>query len=206
VPEKALVVLGFDGSRRRDHTALIATEVASGYQWPLGIWRARDYRGGIPRDVVDAVVEQAFETFDVWRLYADPPYWEDTIAGWAGKYGDERVHEWWTNRPKAMAYALRSWSEAQATGALSHCPPSEKLCALFSEHVSNAVRRTTGYRDDGGELWTVEKPADDEKIDSVVAAALSWEARNDAIAAGAMNVEAFVSVYERRGPVVLGAS
>jgi hypothetical protein len=47
----------------------------------------------------------------------------------------------------------------------------------------------TGYRDDGGELYTIEKPSDGEKIDTAVAATLSWEARNDAITDGALNVE-----------------
>jgi hypothetical protein len=206
VPKGALVVLGFDGSRRRDHTSLIGTEVASGYQWPLGIWRASDYRGGIPGDIVDAVVEQAFDDFDVWRLYADPPYWEDTIAGWIGRFGKERVHEWWTNRIKTMAYALRSFAEAITTGALSHCPEEHALCPLFTEHVGNAIRRETGFRDDGGDLWGVEKPSETEKIDSVPAAVLSWEARNDAMAAGVLNVESFVSVYETRGLIELGAS
>ena len=202
VPERALITLGFDGSKTHDHTALIGTEVASGYQWPLGIWRPEDHHGEIPADIVSAVVDQAFERFDVWRLYADPPYWEDTIAGWAGKYGKERVQEWWTNRTKAMAYALRSWSEAQRTGAVSHCSPEhEPLCALFSEHVANAFRKETGYRDDGGVLWIAEKerPGSPDKIDSVPAATLSWEARNDALTAGALNVETFTSVYEQRG-------
>ena len=141
VPDGALITIGFDGSRRWDHTALIATEVASGYQWPLGIWRADDYHGEIPSDLVNAAVETAFETWDVWRMYADPPYWEDTVASWAGTYGDKRVIPWWTNRPKSMAYALRAWSEAQLSSDVSHCPVSEPLCKLFAEHVGNAYKQ-----------------------------------------------------------------
>jgi hypothetical protein len=58
VPDGALVTLGFDGSRRLDHTALIGTEVASGYQWPLGIWRADEHHGEIPAALVDDVVDR----------------------------------------------------------------------------------------------------------------------------------------------------
>lgn len=190
VPERALVTLGFDGSRNRDHSALIATEVASGYQWPLGIWRPEDHKGQIPADLITAAVVMAFETFDVWRLYCDPPYWETTVAEWAGTYGKERVVEWWTNRPRPMGYAVRSWHEAQKTGDLSHCPEAEALCKLFSLHVGNAMRKETGYRDDTGALWYVEKDGmnSPNKIDSVPAAVLSWEARNDAITAGALEV------------------
>lgn len=198
VPDDALVTIGFDGSRRWDHTALIATEVASGYQWPLGIWKADDYHGEIPVDLVSAAVEVAFGTWDVWRLYADPPYWEDTVAAWAGTYGKERVIPWWTNRTKSMAYALRAWSEAQLTTIVSHCAAKDPLCALFTSHVGNAYKRETGFRDDGGNLWIVEKdrPASPNKIDSVVAAALSWEARKDALTAGALNLDGTESAYD----------
>lgn len=200
VPERALVVIGFDGSKRHDHTALVATEVASGFQWALGVWRPEDHGGEIPGDVVTATLEQAFADFDVWRVYADPPYWEDTVASWAGRWGRERVVEWWTNRAKATAYAMRAWVEAMATGSLSHCSTSEELCARVTEHVGNAIRHETGYRDDGGPLWTVEKdgPNSPRKIDSVLAAVLSWEARNDALAAGALNLEDEASAWEER--------
>ncbi len=205
-PSIGLVTLGFDGSRFHDTTALVATDVASGYQFPLGIWQP-DGERGIPLEAVDAAVITAFETLNVWRLYADPPYWESMVSSWAGRWGAERVVEWWTNRPKAMAHALAAWSGAMAAGEVSHCPASEPLCRVLSAHIGNAVRHETGYVEDGLRLWTVEKPHPLEKIDAAVAAALSWEARNDAIAAGALNVEApFTSIYETRGLTFVGGA
>lgn len=213
VPDGALITLGIDGSIIWDATALIATEVASGYQWPLGIWErpltvgplASDW--GVPFDQVDATVDQAFTTWNVWRMYGDPPYIESWLATWAGRYGKERVVEWYTARSKAMAYGLRAWSSAQAQAEMSHCADTDEFCAAFTRHVGNAVRRPTGYRDDAGDLWTVEKErqGSPNKIDSVPAAALSWEARNDAITAGALNVvDDGPSVYEQRGVEVFG--
>lgn len=198
VPEGALITIGGDGSTRWDHFSLIGTEVASGYQWPLGIWVPAGEH--VPMDQVDATLIWAYEHFDVWRGYFDPAYIESWIARWAGLFGADRALEWDTRRPKAMAYALRAWGEAQRTSELSHCAESDKFCTLFSTHVGNAVRRETGFQDDGGFLWTVEKdrPGSHNKIDSVPAAALSWEARNDAIAAGALMTPA-PSVYETRG-------
>ena len=205
VPDKALIVIGGDGSRLWDDMSLIATEVASGYQWPLGIWHPGGPGKEVPFDQVDAILTSAMETYDVWRVYLDPPYIESWIATWAGRWGDDRVIEWWTNRPKALAYALRAWTEAMRTGDVSHCPVEHPYCAMFSEHVGNAIRHETGYRDDGGQLWTVEKEVVTRKIDSVLAATLSWEARNDALAAGVLNVEEFTSVYESRGLIEIGA-
>jgi hypothetical protein len=198
VPAGALVTIGIDGSVRWDHFPLIATEVASGYQWPLAIW----VPGGPGREVdgnaVEAVLEQAFDTWDVWRVYADPPYIESWVAKWAGRWGDHRIIRWDTSRPKAMGYALRSWKQGISSGELSHCHEGDPWCSLFTAHVGNAVRRETGYRDDEGPLWTVQKerPNSPLKIDSVPAGALSWEARNDCIAAGALNVTESVSAYE----------
>ena len=103
-----------------------------------------------------------------------------------------------------MAYAIAAWREAQEAKELSHCADSE-LCRLFSAHVGNAHRFDTGYRDDDGvPLWVVmkERKGSPHKIDSVPAAALSWEARNDAIADGALEIRP--SVYEDRGMVSVG--
>ena len=204
VPPGALITIGADGSIRWDHFPLIATEVASGYQWPLGIWVPGGPGREIDGDVVEQALEQAFDTWDVWRVYADPPYIESWVAKWAGRWGKDRVISWDTRRTKAMAYALRSWKQGMTSGELSHCHESHPYCALFSQHVGNANRRDTGYQDDEGFLWTVEKerPNSPKKIDSVPAGALSWEARNDAITAGALNVDESVSAYDEYQSII----
>lgn len=198
VPDGALITIGCDGSRLWDHFSLIATEVASGYQWPLGIWVPGGPGREVPMDEVDGVLSDAWERWDVGRAYFDPPYIEGWVATWQGRWGKERVLEWFTARPKALAYALRAWRSAQMNGDVSHCHVDHERCGLFSEHVGNAVRHDTGYRDDGGFLWTVEKdrPNSPHKIDSVLAAALSWEARNDAIAAGLLTTETLEPLIE----------
>lgn len=60
-------------------------------------------------------------------------------------------------------------------------------------------------RDDNGDpTWVIGKERADspQKIDAAMAACLSWEAHTDAIAAGALDERP--SVYETRGPLVLG--
>jgi hypothetical protein len=185
-PAKALVVLGIDGSVRWDHFPIVGTEVASGYQWPLHIWQP----AGVDVDMaaVEGVLERAFDTWDVWRAYGDPPYIQSYLDAWAGRWPD-RIVKWETARVRPMAIALREWRQAITTGEMSHCAESHPWCSLFTEHVGNAVRRDTGWRDDEGFLWTVEKPKPDLKIDSVPAATLSWVARGHALAAGALNVK-----------------
>lgn len=186
-----LVTLGFDGSRRWDATALVATDVESGHQVLVGAWErpvgAHD-DWEVPEDEVDQVVAYAFETWDVWRLYGDPPYWETALDRWAGEYGSERVVRWWTNRLKATALAIAAWVGDWREGELSHDGDE-----VLARHVGNAVVHETRMRDGDRDLWVIRKdsPKSPRKIDAAMAACLSWEARGDAIRAGALTKPVF---------------
>jgi phage terminase large subunit-like protein len=179
-----LIVLGFDGARFDDATALIATHVESGWQWPLGIWE-RDLvatEWEVDREEVEQVLEEAFETYSVWRLYADPPEWKDELKAWAAKFGEQHVQEWWTNRRRPMSYAIKNYQTAMKTRAISHNGDR-----VLASHIGHAVRKYLNMWDDGQRLWIIEKERPDSpfKIDGAMAGILSWEARGDAIAAGA---------------------
>jgi hypothetical protein len=202
VEDGALITLGFDGARYRDSTALVATEIATGYQWSLGLWERADglEQWEVPEQEVKVAVAGAFQRYEVWRLYADPPYWETQVAEWAGEYGDERVMYWRTNRTLPMAYAIRAYANAIAAGEVSHSGDRR-----FAAHIGNACRHLLTQTDDTGQrLWTIykERPDSPHKIDEAMAACLSWEARRDALAAGViLNGR---SIYEDRGILSIG--
>lgn len=186
VPNGDVITLGFDGSRYDDSTALVGTHLESGYQWKINIWQKPPGPVGkeweVPVEDVDLCVRAAFERWTVARMFCDPPYWESYIATWAGQFGNKRVEEWWTNRPKQMAYAIRSYVAAIAGGELSHDGDEQ-----FEAHVANARRKGTGLVDEKGQgLWLLrkERPDSPDKIDGAMAGILSWEARLDAITAG----------------------
>lgn len=198
-PDGELITIGFDGSRYHDATGLVATHVETGYQWVLGVWEQphgiADWE--VPVAEVEAAVEAAFLRWDVWRMYADPPYWETYVAKWAGQYGEKRVLEWWTNRMKPMAYAIKSFVNAIASGELTHDGNPH-----YARHIGNACRRVLTLRDENGTpLWTIykERPDSLHKIDLAMAGILSWEARNDALASGLGGS----SVYEERDMLIL---
>lgn len=177
--------MGFDGAQFRDSVGLVATHVATGYQWVLGAWECPPGRDDwqVPAEEVDDAVKAAFQRYEVWRLYADPPYWQSWVAKWAGEFGEERVIEWWTNRRKPMTYSLESYDTAIKERALSH-DGSDVLC----RHIANSFRHDLPQLDDQGKpMWLIRKERSDSlyKIDLAMAAVLSWEARTDAKAAGA---------------------
>lgn len=189
VPRGALITVGFDGARRRDATALVATWVERGYQWPLGIWEQDelDDEWEVPEGEVTAALGEAFDRWRVWRVYADPPHWNSTVDVWAGHWGRRKVVSWWTNQYKKMAYALRSYRDAQVDGDLSHNGD-----AGLARHIGNARKHNLTMVDDEGQpLWVIrkERPDSIRKIDAAMAGALSWEARGDAVAAGMLRRE-----------------
>lgn len=184
VPAGAAITIGFDGSRFDDATAIVATHIESGHQWPIGIWERPLHlpTWEVPTGEVDGIVCDAFERWHVTRMYCDPPKWETWVAKWAGQFGETRVLEWWTNRRRPMAYAIRSFVTAIATDELSHDGSKQ-----FDDHMGNARQLGTGLVDEEERpLWILrkERPDSPKKIDAAVAAVISWEARNDAIAAG----------------------
>jgi len=203
-----LITLGFDGAMFHDTTGLVATHVETGYQWVAGAWECpagHDGKDGrpawqVPTAEVDAVVRDLFNRYDVWRLYADPPYWQTWIAAWRGEFGEERVIEWLTNRRRQMSTALENYTTAIAEGTITHSGDP-----VLHRHLGNARREDIkGWRDEQGKaLWLIrkERPDSPQKIDLAMASVLSWEARTDAIAAG---VNGSKSIYETRGLVTFG--
>lgn len=190
IPEGELIVVGFDGARFHDKTGLIATHVETGFQWPLGCWgRPPELdpteEWEVDGNEVTATLADAFDHWQIWRAYCDPPEWMDTIDAWAARWG-KRIYRWETYRPRQMAYAIRNYKTAMtmADAPLTHSGDPE-----FAEHIANAKKKPTTIRDDDGvELFLLRKeyPHSPAKIDLAVAGTISWEARGDAIAKGAL--------------------
>lgn len=194
VPTGSRITLGFDGGRFFDGSALVGCEIASGYLFLLGLWEQpahikdnREHVWEVPAAEVDSAIAAAFEKWNVWRFYADPPHWQGKLDEWVARHGEEQVISWLTSRDKPMSNALGAFTDAIATGELSH-DGDERL----ANHVGNAVRRELRMRDEEGKpLFCVQKERPDSlfKIDALMAAVLAFEARGDAIKSGVLDEE-----------------
>ena len=186
VEDGELVVVGVDGARFRDALAVVATGVVSGHQWTLGIWERFEGAGGDyehPLDEVDGAMLEAFDRWDVWRVYVDPQHIETLLERWQGRWGEKRVLPWYTNRPRQAAWAVRNYEEAVASSEVTHDGDPD-----FARHIKNAVRmKLHVYDDEHQQMHSLQKdrPNSPRKMDAAMAGVLSWEARGDAIAAGA---------------------
>lgn len=192
IADQDVIVLGFDGSRKRSHTitdatALIGCRVSDGHLFELGIWEQPTGAAGddweVPVSAVEAAVDTAFSRYRVVGFYADPAKWESYLAKWEAKYGprlqvkasrDHPIH-WWMNRPTAVVAAVDQMHTAVVDKQLSHSGES-----ALTRHVLNARRRSSR----SGVQLGKDHPESPRKIDAAYAAVLAWQARLAAVAAG----------------------
>lgn len=191
-----MITIGFDGSRSRskgvtDATALIGCRLRDGHLFQIAVWEQPPGAAGVKWQVpvveVDAAVANAFEVFNVVGFYADPAKWESYVANWEAAYGKRlkgrvsREHpiEFWMVGGHALrtVRALESFHSAVLDDGLTHDGSYE-----LSRHVINARRRPSR----SGMQISKENPDSPRKIDAAIAAVLAFQARTDAIAAGAL--------------------
>lgn len=185
IAPKSLIVIGVDGARFDDAFAIVATDVASGYQWPLAILErpehaADDYEHDF--EAADGAMVEAFARFKVWRCYIDPQRIEKLVERWQGRWTDKVVLEWHTNRPRQICFAVRNYRTSIEAGDLTNDGDQ-----AMARHIANARRYPMNVKDDEGRpMWAIQKerPGSPLKIDAAMAGVLSWEARGDCIASG----------------------
>ena len=188
------VVLGFDGSRKRnrgvtDATALVGCRVSDGHLFLVGCWEQPDGPFGddwqVPTVEVLAAVEDAFREYKVVGMYADPAKWESHVAKWEADHGrrlklkasTQHPIEWWMTggRSTLIVRALEKFRSSVVDGELTHDGSS-----VLTRHILNARRRESRS---GIQIWK-EHPDSPKKIDAAVAAVLAWQCRVDAMAKG----------------------
>lgn len=169
------ITLGFDGSLNDDSTVLVGCRMSDGFLFPVGIWSKpsgpESVAWEVPRTEVLDSVREAFARYAVTRMYADPHEWRSDIDLLAEEFG-RRVIPWATSRDVQMAAALDRLRVDLITESVWHSGDGE-----FMEHFRNAYVRTKA----GRTLVRKEHPDSARKIDSVVGAALAYEARADEI-------------------------
>jgi phage terminase large subunit-like protein len=197
IADRDVIVMGFDGSRKRVHsttdaTALIGCRVNDGHVFEIGVWEepqgaaARDWE--VPTLAVDATIRDAFKRWRVIGFYCDPARWEGFVSNWEAEYNDKlkvkvtasHPCEWWMTggRASQMVRALEEFNNAVVHKEMTHDGSGP-----LTRHVLNARRRMGR----SGMQIAKEFPESPHKIDAAVAATLAWRARLDAVAAGFAN-------------------
>ena len=195
VADQDVIALGFDGSRHRtnavtDATGLVGVRISDGHMFTLGCWEQPDNVKDwwAPTLEIDATVRETFQRFRVVAFYADPAAdWRSFVSGWERDFGDRlkvkstRDHpiEWWMGGQN-LTKTVRATE--QMYSAIQHKELSHDGSSALARHVLNARRRSTRV----GVQIAKDFPESPRKIDLAVAGILAWQARLDAVAAGAL--------------------
>jgi hypothetical protein len=193
IEDGAVIVVAWHGARYADAAGFVATDVLSGYQWipefedgSQACWeQPADRPDGweVPEDEVEAAAAAIMGGLNVWGLYVNPAGWESVAARWAATYGDEVVKAWWTNRWTEVSRATRAYQAAIASSGLTHSGAPELVRAIGAAHRFYLTTRD----EDGKPIWVIRKERADSPhpVNLAHAALMSWQARLDALKAGA---------------------
>jgi hypothetical protein len=186
------IAVGFDGSKSRDATALVASRMSDGKLFKLRVWErpADAIAWKVPSGEVDQAVRDTFEAYDVVMLFADPYRWQDYLDKWSGQW-PKQVVEFPTNVEQRMDKAIERFTTAFGSGQLTHDGDE-----ILAQHCKNAVlvkgskkKPRPGEESDIAQYYMkMAKRGAGQLIDCAVAAVLAYAARGQAIEDGALNV------------------
>jgi phage terminase large subunit-like protein len=161
-------VLAFDGSAKRDASALVAATL-DGFVTPVQVWERpekapADWR--VPRDEVNDVVTRMMNgTYQVVEVAVDPFGWGAELEVWAETY-EGLVTEFPTNSRPRMGPACDRFRAEVLEGVLSHDGSQ-----VLARHIGHAVAKLTPH----GTVITKSHPDSPRKIDAAVAAVVAHE-------------------------------
>jgi hypothetical protein len=177
------IVMGFDGGKTDDATALVAIRLSDQVAFLLGLWEKPDGPSGdgweVPRERVDSEVHEAFRLYNVKGFYADVALWESYISEWSSQYGEGLAVK--AMERQAIGWDMRSSMQrvTRAHERLMRSVFDKKLGhdgdLAMRRHVLNARRRTNNW----GLSFGKESKDSPRKVDIYAALMLAHEAMHD---------------------------
>lgn len=178
------VVLGFDGGRTDDATALVALRVRDSCAFLLMLEEKPDNwpshrdapKWQVNVEKVDSAVHEAFATYRVKGFFADVALWESYIDSWAEQYREvvtvkaSGSHAFaWDMRQslQRITRANERFMQAVFDGTIRHDGDPD-----LRRHILNARRRVNNY----GVSFGKESRESPRKVDAYAALLLAYEA------------------------------
>lgn len=190
------IVLGFDGGKTDDATALVAIRLSDKLIVPLAVWQKPEGKKQwhINEAEVETEVHQAFATFKVQAFYADVYPWESYINGWADAYRETLLIK--ATAKSTVGFDMRGNAERIARGneAFLSMIQNKRIFhngdKTLKIHALNAKRRRNQY----GLTFGKEHAESSRKVDAYAAALLAFIAMSDLAESG----KKAKPVYNRR--------
>jgi len=167
------IVLGFDGGKTDDATALIAMRISDRFVIPIHIWQKPDVESAVPWRIneleVDSMVHMAFREYKVRAFFADVALWESYIAEWADLYREKLLIK--ASPQSAIGYDMRQNRKRTtlANEALMQSVFDGKTVhdgdPLLRRHALNAKRHENEY----GLTFRKDSRESNNKVDAYAA-------------------------------------
>lgn len=172
------IVMGFDGSKTDDATALVAIRIEDNLIVPLGIWQNPDpaQKWHVPVEEVESEVHLAFQMYRVHAFFADTAYWESQVDGWSDLYREQLLVK--ASSRSTVGFDMRGNKAkiSQTTEAFVASIVDKRLRQnghrLMRTHVLNTKRRANSY----GLYFGKETSFSHRKIDGFAAGFLAYMA------------------------------
>lgn len=196
--EGSPIALGFDGSKTRDGTGIVAVHMESGQAFCLGSWKRppfaeRDWE--VPRAQIMDVLRSVFDRWKVVRMKMDPAYWKDELSQLQNWFGKDVVDRFPTSVAsvvddsiEAVQTVLAAAARANAAAIEAGEPPLRLL--VDGSEASKALRddllaAQVVYEQRGSRRFgKLVKPEDGRLIDCAAAYTYAEQARREALKAG----------------------
>lgn len=177
---KDQIVLGFDGGKTDDATALVAIRISDRTIFPLQIWQKPEGHLGdnwhVPTAEVDGMVRMAFREYDVLAFFADVALWESYIADWSDAFREKLLVK--ASSISAVGYDMRGNLKDITRGneALIQAVRDGRVAhngdPLLRRHALNARVR----QNDWGISFRKDDPESPNKVDGYAATLLAYMA------------------------------
>lgn len=176
------IVLGFDGGKSSDATALVAIRVKDRLTVPILVEQKPDGPMGdhweIDRNLVDEEVRRAFGIYKVRAFFADTHLWESYIAMWSEEFredlavraGPKSAIGWDMSGSGNRLIVAEAWD--RYLGAIREGHLFHNGNKLLRVHALNAKLGHNGK----GRIARKENPDSPRKIDAMVASYVAYAA------------------------------
>lgn len=176
-----VIALGFDGSKKKDATALIAQRIRDRRLFTIRIWERPKEAGPdwqTPSTEVDKAVKDVFAAYQVTVMFADPYRYQDYLDSWSALWPDKIVM-FPTNVEIRMDRAIERFMTSLANAEITHDGDEQLKRHMINAVVTKGSRKKARPGEDD-ELHTyylkLAKKSDRRWIDGAVGGVLAHEA------------------------------
>lgn len=181
------IVVGFDGGKTDDATALVAIRVRDKAVIPLGIWQKPEGidNWNMPIDEITGEIQQMFNNYQVLAFYSDVSQWESYVADWSDRYRDRLLIKA-TPGKSAVGFDMRGNQNKISVGHLSFVQAIKtKRYSLSSDPLLHRhFMNTFWWFKDSGTTFRKSSPESPNKVDAYAAALLAYIALTDLAESG----------------------